>query len=543
MPMFSETPVRPRSSLGPVSSSHTHRAFRVRAVALAVAVGGALALVGPPALVAQEAKPATEATTPPAGPPRVTLDLPDGARPLPVGPVTADWDSIGKFARTPAWLQDAKLGVFIFWGLFNVPDHRSDWYPRHMYSHEQESAWHAATFGPQDKFGYKDFIPKFTAAKYDPAGLVDLAARAGAGYIVGLAEFRDGFALYDSAHTRWDAAEMGPRRDLLGELAQATRARGLKFGVSYMRMAHWSFMYPRIEQLRHDLFDPANASFYGPPQRPGTEPSAAFTEEWLLRLQEVVDKYQPDTISFDGTLNARALDPLKARAAAYFYLRGAEAKREPVIFTTIGGDGPAFPTGALREFERQARAPKELTPDVWLVSDPLTERFGYVSGTKTTSAGTMVRRLVENTCRNGTFLLVISPRADGVLPYEQKQVLQSIGGWMDVNGEAIRGTRPWTSIGEGALTLAQGQTYSGRDIRFTRRGDTLYAILMAWPGTEAVVTSLPAGGPAGSVKRVYLLGNNAPLEFTQDATGLRVKMPEEAPCAHAFALKISGLKL
>ena len=509
-------------------------------------LAGLACLAGGSLSWAQPAPPSSTATSgeePPPGPPRVTVDLPEGARPLPPGPVSADWDSIARHATTPAWLQDAKFGIFVFWGLFNVPDHGSDWYPRKMYSHEADVAWHAATFGTQDKFGYKDFIPKFTAKRYDPAGLADLFARTGAGYVVGLAEFRDGFALYDSAYTRWDAAEMGPQRDLLGELATASRARGMKFGVSYMRMAHWSFMYPRLVQLQHDLFDPAYADFYGPPQRPRTVPSAAFQEEWLVRLQEIVDKYQPDILSFDGTLNERALDPLKARAAAYVLNRAAGTGREPVIFTTTGEEGPAFPSGALREFERQGRAPKDLTPDVWQVTDPMTERFGYISGTKTASAGTMVRRLVENTCRNGSFLLVVSPRADGALPYEQKLALQSIAGWMDVNGEAIRGTRPWSTIGEGALTLAQGQDYSGRDIRFTRRGDTLYAILMAWPGSEAVITSLPPGATAGKVTRVYLLGHGAPLEFTQDAAGLKVKMPAEMPCAHAFALKIHGLKL
>lgn len=486
------------------------------------------------------AAPAEDAAT---TPPRVTIALPDGTRPPPPGPVDATWESLASRGEAPGWLQDAKFGVFVFWGLFNVPDHGSDWYPRKMYSHEQDAAWHASTFGPHAQFGYKDFVPRFKAEKYNPAGLADLFARAGAAYVVGLAEFRDGFALYDSAHTRWDAADMGPRRDLLGELAQAVRARGMRFGVSYMRMAHWSFMYPRLVQLRHDLFDPAYAEFYGPPQPPGTEPSAAFQEEWLARLQEIIDKYQPDTLSFDSTLNGRSLDPLKARAAAYFYNHAAGRGAESVLFTTAGADGPAFPAGAVRDFERQARAPKELTRDFWQVADPLTERFGYVTGTKTSMACTMVRRLVENTCRNGALLLVVSPKADGSLPYEQKQVLQSIAGWMDVNGEAIRGTRPWTIPGEGTLALAQGESYSGRDIRFTRRGDVLYAIFLAWPGAEAVVTSLPVKGPAGAAKKVYLLGHNEPLEFSQDGSGLKVKMPESPPCAHAFALKITGLKL
>jgi len=534
--MFSETPPRHRSSLGPVSPDRT-QAYRF-ARGAALATGLALA-----ASVGSYAQTPPDDPEPAEGPPRVTIDLPTGARPLPPGPVTADWDSIGRQAKTPAWLQDAKFGVFVFWGLFNVPDHGSDWYPRKMYSHEEDVAWHAANFGPQDKFGYKDFIPKFTAKRYDPAGLVDLFARAGAGYVVGLAEFRDGFALYDSEYTRWDAAEMGPQRDLLGELATATRARGLKFGVSYMRMAHWSFMFPRLVRVQHDLFDPQYAEFYGPPQRPRTPVSAAFQEEWLVRLQEIVDKYRPDTVSFDGTLNDRALDPIKARAAAYFLNRAAADGREPVLFTMAGEAGPAFPAGALREFERQGRAPKELTPDVWQVTDPMLERFGYVSGCKVATAGTLVRRLVENTSRNGTFLLVVSPRADGALPYEQRLALNSIAGWMDVNGEAIRGTRPWTTIGEGTLSLGQGQDYSGRDIRFTRRGDTLYALFMAWPGAEALITSLPAGGPAGAVKKIYLLGHSAPLEFSQDASGLKVLMPAEAPCAHVFALKIHGLKL
>ncbi len=183
-------------------------------------------------------------------PSRVTISLPGNrANPSPKGPFTADWESIKKNYSTPPWFLDGKFGIFIHYGVYTVPAHASEWYPRHMYSNSGVQKWHTEHFGPVDSFGYKDFIPLFTMKKFDAAAWAVLFKKSGAKYIVPTAEHHDGFAMYESKLTHWNAKEMGPRIDFIGELSAAVRKEGLKFGVSNHRMEHWDFMYPQLKQL------------------------------------------------------------------------------------------------------------------------------------------------------------------------------------------------------------------------------------------------------------------------------------------------------
>jgi alpha-L-fucosidase len=229
------------------------------------------------------------------------------------------------------------------------------------------------------------------------------------------------------------------------------------------------------------------------------------------------------------------------------------------------------------DYEREGRAPMELTDWVWQPDDPIQDKFGYVEGIHPAPAGSFVNKIIENTSKNGNLLLNISPRADGTIPQEQVDVLLTIGKWLDVNGEAIYSTRPWVKFGEGPVAdrvaasmvklraagfagklngqnlagdgvggggLPRGGGYSQEDIRFTRHGDTLYAIVMKWPTDPVVIKSLATGQPVeGKVEKVELLGHKGDLEFTQDADGLTVKFPSDKPCDFAYALKITGLKL
>jgi alpha-L-fucosidase len=447
----------------------------------------------------------------------------------PKGPFEPNWESIKQHYRVPRWFRDGKFGIFMHWGLYSVPAHASEWYPKHMYSNRGVIRWHAEKFGPQDKFGYKDFIPLFKCEKFDPDAWAALFRKAGATYVVPTAEHHDGWALWDSDLTRWCAGKMGPKRDLIGDLAQAVRKQGLKFGVSNHRMEHYSFMLPAPD-LKTDLFDPASADFYGPPRR--GFPDQKFLDDWVARNVELIDKYRVDMLWFDNGVNSRRLDPVKLKVAAYYYNRASEWGKEVSISTK----DDAYLAGSIKDFERQGRAPKELTDYVWQVDDPVGAKFGYVEGMALTNAGSVVKRLVENVSKNGNLLLNISPKADGTIPEPQQQILLGVGQWLGVNGAAIYGTRPWTRFGEGG----RGQ----QAFRFTTRGDTLYAIALGWPGARAVITSLAVGqGPAGKIERVTLLGHKGDLEFEQDGTGLKVKMPADKPCDHAYALQITGLKL
>src|SRR6201993_4047144 len=150
----------------------------------------------------------------------------------------ATWESLSKY-KTAEWFRDAKFGIFIHWGVYSVPAFGNEWYPRNMYvPGSPEYQHHIATYGTQDKFGYKDFIPMFKAEHFDASAWADLFKKAGAKYVVPVAEHHDGFAMYDSALSDWTAVKMGPHRDVIGQLAKAVRADGLHFGVSSHRVEH-----------------------------------------------------------------------------------------------------------------------------------------------------------------------------------------------------------------------------------------------------------------------------------------------------------------
>lgn len=480
--------------------------------------------------------------------------------------------------RVPTWFQDAKFGLFIHWGVYTVAARQSEWYPRHMYSTKDVADWHRDQFGPQDRVGYKDLVPLFTAEKFDPTAWAALFKKSGARYVVPTAEHHDGFALYDSALTRWDAKDMGPKRDLIGELAAAVRKEGLHFGVSNHRIEHWSFMFPQLD-IPTDLFDPAYADFYGPPQAARTRDqvgdadvmngravpqSAEFLEEWLLRCQEIIDKYQPEMLYFDNGVNSRALDPVKLRLAAYYYNRGAEWGKQFTLATKgyNSPEGFAYLHGSVLDFERGH--PADLLPIAWQTDTTVHHRWSYLEDTLYRSTGTLIRELIDNVSKGGNLLLNFSPKADGTFPEEQVAILLGMGRWLDVNGDAIYGTRVWKKFGEGPSKLANPgnlperdrvhreavgdiwlPSYTGKDFRFTQKGGVLYAIAMKWPGNRlAVITSLAKNaGIPGEIKRVKLLGHSGVLQFTRDDEGLKIMLPERVAGEHAFAFAIEGLRL
>jgi alpha-L-fucosidase len=455
----------------------------------------------------------------------------------PKGPIEPNWDSVRAHYQYPEWFRDAKFGIFLHWGLYSVPAHGSEWYVQHMYNDAGTIEWHLEHFGPPDKFGYKDFIPLFTAANFNPTQWAELFRKAGAKYVMLTAEHHDGFAMWDSALTKWNAKQMGPKRDLVGDLGQAVRAQGLKYGLSNHRMEHYSFIRPK-EGLKTDLADPEWVEFYSVANR-SPEAYARFLADWVARNKELIDKYRPDTLYFDNGVNARTLDPQKLEVASYYYNRALEWKKQVSILTK----DDAYLAGTVKDYEREMRGPVTLQENPWEVDDSVGYRWGYLTNDTYWRVSDIVWRLVENVSRNGNLLLNFGPRSDGTFDETQTQLMLGIGKWLDVNGEAIYNTRPWTKFGEGAA-LNNKPAYTASDIRFTTNGDTLYAILMAWPGEKAVITSLASGQSLqGSIGKVELLGHKGDLKFTQDAQGLTVALPADEPCQYAFALKITGLKL
>ena len=473
---------------------------------------------------------------------------------LPPGPVQPTWDSLQANYHTPEWFKDGKFGIFLHWGLYAVPAHGNEWYVQHMYSSMLQ--WHTEHFGPVDKFGYKDFIPRFKAEKFDPDAWITLFQRAGAKYVVPVAEHHDGFAMWDSALTKWDAKDMGPHRDLIGDLAAAARRHGMHFGVSNHRVEHYSFI--PTPNVPSDLTDPAYQDFYWTMNHSDAL-YQKFLEDWVARNVELIDKYQPEMLYFDNGINSRALDPIKLKVTAYFYNQAKARGQEVTMFSKGAGQGAAYLTGAVHDLER-GRMP-DISADYWQEDTSIAHNsWGYNDDPlQIRNASELIRELVDCVSKNGNYLLNLAPRADGTIPDNQQLRLLEIGDWLGVNGEAIYGTRPWTKYGEGptsqgapngarGLTDGMLKVYTAHDMRFTTKGDTLYAILFAWPyGDEpAVITSLATEqNVQGKVEKVEMLGVAKPLTFTQDEKGLAVKMPVPAikPCDFAYVLKITGLKL
>lgn len=358
----------------------------------------------------------------------------------PQGSVEPAWESIRAHYQVPQWFRDAKFGIFLHWGIYAVPAHQSEWYVQHMYGNPEIIAWHREHFGPQDKFGYKDFISMFTAEKFDPDRWAELFRKAGARYVM-TAEHHDGFAMWDSALTRWNARQMGPKRDLIGDLAKAVRKQGMKFGVSNHRMEHFNFIRPQ-PGLATDLYDPLVADFYSVADR-SPEARQRFLDDWVARNFELIDKYQPDLIYYDNGVNSRDLDPQKLKVAAYYYNRAAVWNKAVSIVTKDA----AYLAGGIKDYERQQRGPATLQQEPWQVDDSPFQRWGYLSDAHYWNVGDIVWRLVENVSRNGNLLLNFAPKADGTIPDEQVQLMLGIGEWLRVNGEAIYGTQPWTKFG------------------------------------------------------------------------------------------------
>jgi len=467
---------------------------------------------------------------------------------LPSGPFQPTWDSLKANYRVPVWFYEAKFGLFMHWGLYAVPAHHNEWYEKHMYGADRQ--WHVGHFGPQDKFGYKDFIPLFTQEKFDPAAWAALFRKSGAKFVVPTAQHHENFAMWDSQVTPFNAKAMGPHRDLIGELAAAVRQEGLKFGVSNHGIENFQFINPPadlaadLKGKQADLYDPKWADFYNVADRSDAA-CEKFLVNWYERNVELIDKYQPDMLWFDNGVDQRYLDPLKLRVAAYYYNRAAQWGKEVSISTKKAAYAPGGNNlqtiGSIIDFEKiGSRSPAGIRPGAWQVDHPIGTTWGYTSDMRISGPAAIIAALVDTVSKNGVLLLNLSPKADGTIPQEQQDTLLAVGEWLGINGEAIYGTHNWIKFGEGG---GRGQT--GLNVRFSVKGETLYAIVLGnWTGGELNIVPLAAGQVGdGKITSVTLLGSAGELTFTHDAAGLKITLPATAPCKYAYTLKITGLKM
>ena len=462
------------------------------------------------------------------------------------------WRSLRAHA-TPQWFRDGKFGIYTHWGVYSVPacGPNATWYPYNMYREgTPQHAYHARTYGPPSEFGYKEFIPLFTGEQFDADEWAELFHAAGARFAGPVAEHHDGFAMWDSAHTNWNAARMGPRRDVVGELERAIRGQGMRFLTAFHHAANWWF-YPHWRP-DFDTSDARYAGLYGelhniegdvgPAFFDQEKPSRAFLDQWLAKIVEVIDRYRPDVIWYDFGLD-RVQEHYKREALAYYYGRAREWGRE--VVATYKWHHLA-PGAAVVDLELGRMG--ELTYHDWITDTTVDDGhgWGYVRDTAYKSVTSLVHYLVDNVSKNGLMLLNVGPMPNGTIPEPAKEILRGIGVWLDVNGDAIYGTSPWMVLGEGPTQMAltgafserQEVAYTAEDVRFTVKGDVLYATLLGWPGERATVGCLGRMLYEQEMRSVHMLGVERELAWTLSPDGLTVTLPAERPCEHAYVLRI-----
>ncbi len=463
-----------------------------------------------------------------------------------------NWNSLSKHTAAPEWFLDAKFGIYFHWGVYSVPAFGSEWYPRNMHRKDAgEYKHHVATYGEPSEFGYHDFIPKFTAEHFNADKWVELFKKAGAKFAGPVAEHHDGFSMWASEVNPWNAKDRGPKRDIVGEMARATRAQGMKFVTSFHHAFNNQYpikgyptgYYPHVEGWPTASDGPELRIMYG------NMPREEFLQIWKSKLFEVIDGYQPDLIWFDFVLGDI---PEKERMdfLSYYFNKAQEIDKE-VVVTYKGDDLPR--EVAVEDFEKGRL--DHLTDYPWLTDDTISwGSWCYTDGLKIKSTATIVHTLVDIVSKNGVLLLNISPKYDGTIPEEQQKALLEIGEWLTVNGEAIYDTRPWFLYGEGPTGMGKSGhfvgriTYTAQDIRFTRSkdGKIIYAIILGWPEKDFIVESMLVRNPEKG--KISLLGYNENIPFTINE-GKQLKIDcgtiqgDKVSSKHAYVFKLTGFEI
>lgn len=462
------------------------------------------------------------------------------------------WESLCEY-RPPKWYEEAKFGIFIHWGVYAVPAFGNEWYPRNMYLEgTPEYAHHKKTYGDHKTFGYKDFIPLFKGEKFNAGEWLDLFEQAGAKYIMPVAEHHDGFQMYQSELSHWNAAEMGPKRDVLREIKRETEARGMMFCASDHRAEHcWFFNgglnfdsdvpenpdfydlqvpYEESRRAKHDLYAPV--------------PPTAHLDNWLARLCELADNYQPKVVWFDWWIQQVAFRPYLRKFAAYYYNRAAEWGVEVAINYKFA----SFMLGSA-VFDVERGQLEAIRPALWQTDTAIAKNsWGYTEHNEFKNPVDIVGDLIDIVSKNGVLLLNVGPRADGTITDEDRHVLLEIGKWLKINGEGIYGTRPWAKFGEGPTRIKEGafsdtsrEPFTPEDIRYTYKPGKIYAFCMKRPSDGVVRLKALArcfGDDADyDVKNVSLLGGGE-VPFERDETCMTIHIGAAPDDGYPIGFKI-----
>jgi alpha-L-fucosidase len=437
-----------------------------------------------------------------------------------------DWHSLSAHEAAPQWYQDAKLGIYLHWGVYSVPAFASEWYPRWMHVEgRKENKHHIETYGELNAFGYHDFVPMFKGEHFDPQAWAELFKKAGAKFAGPVTEHHDGFAMWDSDITPWNAMDRGPKVDVTGELKKAITGEGMKFITTF----HHSRQLQRYSPINKKTPNKPNERFGGshfpyfentPPASNDPElallygnlPEAEWNEKvWFAKLKEVIDKYQPDIVWFDSWLHL-VPEAYRKKFAAY-YLNEAKKLNKEVVIIRKQDDLPL--SFSLDDLEKSRK--NHIGEQPWMTDETISKgSWSYTENLRVKKAKDVLHVLIDVVSKNGTMLLNVSPKANGIIPQNQQAVLLEMGAWLEKYGEAIYATRPWYTFGEGPTKEPEGHfknhrefakvKYTNQDIRYTSKGNIIYATVLGTP--EGKIT-LNAFAKAELAKDIGIVKVNA----------------------------------
>jgi alpha-L-fucosidase len=467
-----------------------------------------------------------------------------------------NFESLEKSNPVPEWFKDAKFGIYFHWGVYSVPAFANEWYPHSMYiKGSAEKKHHTEVYGDVSEWPYNNFItgakdkqgnfvqfaPKLKSegGQFDPEEWAQLFVDAGAKFAGPVAEHHDGFSMWASQVNPWNAKDMGPKLDLVGLLSDEIRKKNMKVILSM----HHAFNITGYYEAVPKTSDPMLQKLYGQQVKEKNE------DFWLNKHKEIINNYRPDIIWQDFNLHVISQAVL-LEFLSYYYNKASEWNKEVVATYK---DGLNLKCGVL-DYERGG--PAGITENYWLTDDAISSSsWCYTEGIGYYSKKQVVHGFLDRISKNGNLLLNISPKADGTIPQEQKDILLAMGAWLKKYGEAVYSTRAWEKYGEGPTKMGGAHGVMGapsegtaKDVRFTRSKDntTLYAILLDWEQNqkEVVLNSLSSNRiDIKNLQTVVLINGEAgkylPLSFKQNPEGLIVSLPEKPFEELAYVLKLS----
>ena len=475
--------------------------------------------------------------------------------PIAKGPFVGTLDSLTNYSY-PAWFRDAKFGIWAHWGPQSVPM-EGDWYARKMYQQNQSDYTnHLERWGHPSTNGWKDIIPMWKAENWDPEKLIELYKKAGAKYFVSMGTHHDNFFLWNSKLHRWNAVQMGPHRDVVGEWQKAAKKNGLPFGVSEHLGASFTWFQDshrsdRTGPLAGVPYDGVNSNYwdlYHPPADPNDRgwysKNPAWQQEWFNEIEELVDNYKPDLLYTDGGVPFGNEVGLSQIANLYNVSAAAHHGKVQAVYNCKQPSNGRW----AQDYERGVNG--GISPYPWQTDTSIGDWF-YNKHWKYQPLSWTVHMLVDIVSKNGNLLLNVVMKPDGTLDPEVETMLHQLADWTALNGEAIYSTRPWLVYGEGEVqarggAMRENMTYTAKDIRFTTKGKTLYAIALGWPddGKMTIKSLAKTADPAqNKIRKVELLGRSGKLKFSQTADGLVVELPGEKLSDLTCSLRITGSDL